>query len=46
MIFFGVNKITKKTEEEENKLKVEFDTLFQNQLENKSNYRSEKDTRR
>ena len=40
--FFGVNKITKKTEEEENKLKVEFDTLFQNQLENKSNYEVKK----
>lgn len=34
--FFGVSKITKKTEEEENKLKANFDTLFQNQLENNS----------
>ena len=34
--FFGVSKITKKTEEEENRLKANFDTLFQNQLENNS----------
>lgn len=34
--FFGVSKITKKTEEEENRLKTNFDTLFQNQLENNS----------
>ena len=33
--FFGVSK-TKKTEEEENRLKANFDTLFQNQLENNS----------
>ena len=37
-IFFGVSKITKKTEEEENRLKANFDTLFQNQLENNSSY--------
>lgn len=36
--FFGVSKITKKTEEEENRLKANFDTLFQNQLENNSSY--------
>ena len=36
--FFGVSKITKKTEEEENRLKANFDNLFQNQLENSSNY--------
>ena len=40
--FFGVSKITKKTEEEENRLKVNFDTLFQNQLENNSNYQVKK----
>lgn len=34
--FFGVSKITKKTEEEENRLKANFHTLFQNQLENNS----------
>ena len=34
--FFGVSKITKKTEEEEDRLKANFDTLFQNQLENNS----------
>ena len=34
--FFGVSKITKKTEEEENRLRANFDTLFQNQLENNS----------
>ena len=34
--FFGVSKITKKTEEEEKRLKANFDTLFQNQLENNS----------
>lgn len=34
--FFGVSKITKKTEKEENRLKANFDTLFQNQLENNS----------
>ena len=34
--FFGVSKITKKTEEEENRLKANFDTLCQNQLENNS----------
>lgn len=34
--FFGVSKIIKKTEEEENRLKANFDTLFQNQLENNS----------
>ena len=34
--FFGVSKITKKTEEEENRLKANFDTVFQNQLENNS----------
>lgn len=36
--FFGVSKITKKTEEEEDRLKANFDTLFQNQLENNSSY--------
>ena len=40
--FFGVSKITKKTEEEENRLKANFDTLFQNQLENNSNYQVKK----
>ena len=34
--FFGVSKITKKTEEEENRLKANFDTLIKNQLENNS----------
>ena len=40
--FFGVSKITKKTEEEENRLKANFDTLFQNQLENNSSYEVKK----
>ncbi|MEI3395858.1 MAG: hypothetical protein V8R82_09315 [Clostridia bacterium] len=35
--FFGINKITKKTEEQEEELKANFETLFQNQLENKNN---------
>ena len=35
--FFGISKITKKTEEEEEELKANFETLFQNQLENKNN---------
>ena len=40
--FFGVSKITKKTEEEENRLKANFDTLFQNQLENNNSYEVKK----
>ena len=35
--FFGIIKITKKTEEQEEELKANFETLFQNQLENKNN---------
>ena len=40
--FFGVSKITKKTEEEEDRLKANFDTLFQNQLENNNSYEVKK----
>ena len=36
--FFGVNKIVKKTEEEENELKSNFDNLFNNQLELRESY--------
>lgn len=35
---FGINKITNKTEQEEEYLKVNFEKLFNNELENKSDY--------
>lgn len=36
--FFGVAKLTNKTEQEENELKTNFEKLFQNQFENKENF--------
>lgn len=35
--FFGVTKLTKRSEQEENELKTNFENLFQNQFENKEN---------
>ena len=35
--FFGVTKLTKRSEQEENELKTNFENLFQNQFENEEN---------
>ncbi len=35
---FGINKLVKKTEQEENELKASFETIFDNQIEEKGNY--------
>lgn len=35
---FGINKITKRTEQEEAKLKVDFENIFENELQTKDNY--------
>ena len=39
---FGINKLVKRTEQEEALLKANFETLFNNQLEDKGNYRTQK----
>lgn len=39
---FGLNKIVKRTEQEEALLKANFETLFDNQLEDRGNYRTQK----
>lgn len=40
--FFGISKITKKTEQEEIELKSNFETIFDNKIENIDNYKAEK----
>ena len=39
---FGINKITKRTEEEEAKLKANFENIFDNQIEDKGEYKIQK----
>ena len=39
---FGINKITKRTEEEEANLKANFDNIFDNQIEDKGEYKIQK----
>lgn len=39
---FGINKITKRTEQEEAELKSNFENLFDNKLEDKGNYTTQK----
>ena len=36
---FGINKLTKRTEQEETELKANFENIFNNQIEEKENYR-------
>lgn len=40
--FFGISKITKRTEQEEIELKANFETLFNNKLEYTNDYKTEK----
>lgn len=40
--FFGISKITKKTEQQEEELKANFENIFNNEFENKSNYNVKK----
>ena len=39
---FGINKLAKRTEQEENELKASFETIFDNQIEEKGNYSKRK----
>ena len=39
---FGINKLTKRTEQEEAELKVNFENIFNNQIEEKENYETKK----
>ena len=39
---FGINKITKRTEEEEANLKANFENIFDNQIEDKGEYKIQK----
>lgn len=39
---FGVSQLIKRTEEEEQQLKLQFETIFDNSLEDKSNYKTQK----
>ncbi len=39
---FGINKITKRTEEEEENLKANFENIFDNQIEDKGEYKIQK----
>lgn len=39
---FGINKLTKRTEQEENELKANFENIFNNQIEEKENYETKK----
>lgn len=42
--FFGIDKLAKRTEQEEAALKANFDNLFKNQFENIDNYSTQKIT--
>lgn len=39
---FGVSQLIKRTEEEEQQLKLQFETIFDNSIEDKSNYKTQK----
>lgn len=39
---FGINKLTKRTEQEETELKANFENIFNNQIEEKENYETKK----
>ena len=39
---FGINKLTKRTEQEEAELKANFENIFDNQIEEKENYQTKK----
>ena len=39
---FGINKLTKRTEQEEAELKANFENIFNNQIEEKENYETKK----
>lgn len=39
---FGINKLTKRTEQEESELKANFENIFNNQVEEKENYETKK----
>lgn len=39
---FGINKLTKRTEQEEAQLKANFENIFDNQIEEKENYQTKK----
>lgn len=39
---FGINKLVKRTEQEEAKLKVNFENIFNNELDNNKNYQTQK----
>lgn len=39
---FGINKLTKRTEQEETELKANFETIFNNEIEEKENYETKK----
>ena len=39
---FGINKLTKRTEQEETELKANFENIFNNQVEEKENYEAKK----
>ena len=40
---FGINKLTKRTEQEEAELKTNFENIFDNQIEEKANYQTKKE---